>query len=63
MGPKTDKGLAVQRPSYCDSIRRFRAPDKMTRRWPLRYLIRCRADDTLDHAWEVEDKDLANKQG
>ncbi len=31
---------------------------KMARIWLLRYLIRHTAFHTLDHAWEMEDKDL-----
>jgi hypothetical protein len=27
-------------------------------KWPLRYLIRHTAFHTMDHAWEMEDKDL-----
>jgi hypothetical protein len=32
----------------------------MARTWPLRYLIRHTAFHTLDHAWEMEDKDLTD---
>lgn len=28
------------------------------RAWPLRYLIRHTVYHTLDHAWEMEDRDL-----
>ena len=35
----------------------FHAQGKMARTWPLRYLIRHTAYHTLDHAWEMEDKD------
>jgi len=35
----------------------------MARMWPLRYLIRHTAFHTLDHAWEMEDKDLTAKRG
>ena len=34
----------------------------MARSWPLRYLIRHTAYHTLDHAWEMEDKDLTTKR-
>jgi hypothetical protein len=30
----------------------------LARAWPLRYLIRHTAFHTLDHAWEMEDKDM-----
>ncbi len=32
----------------------------MARTWPLRYLIRHTSYHTLDHAWEMEDKDLTD---
>jgi hypothetical protein len=52
------KGLATYRDEYCEAIRTFHAEGKMARNWPLRYLIRHTAFHTMDHAWEMEDKDL-----
>jgi hypothetical protein len=61
----TPKGLKTYRASYCDAIRDYHSQGKMAgsrAKWPLRYLIRHSAFHTLDHAWEMEDKDLtANK--
>ncbi len=54
----TGEGLQVYRDAYCNAIRAFHAEGKMARTWPLRYLIRHTAYHTLDHAWEMEDKDL-----
>jgi hypothetical protein len=54
----TDDGLRAHRDAYLDAIRTFHAQDKPARTWPLRYLIRHTAFHTLDHAWEMEDKDL-----
>lgn len=54
----TPEGLRAHRDAYCDAIRAFHAEDKMARSWPLRYLIRHTAYHSLDHAWEMEDKDL-----
>ncbi len=54
----TDEGLRAYRDAYCNAIRAFHAEGKMARTWPLRYLIRHTAYHTLDHAWEMEDKDL-----
>ena len=54
----TDEGLKAHRDAYCDAIRAFHAQGKMARTWPPRYLIRHTAYHTLDHAWEMEDKDL-----
>jgi hypothetical protein len=55
----TDEGLKAHRDGYCDAIRAFHAEGKMARTWPLRFLIRHTAFHTMDHAWEMEDKDLA----
>jgi hypothetical protein len=54
----TDESLRAHRDAYCNAIRAFHAQGKMARTWPLRYLIRHTAFHTLDHAWEMEDKDL-----
>src|SRR6202022_2797735 len=54
----SDEGLKAHRDGYCAAIRAFHAQGKMARTWPLRYLIRHTAYHTLDHAWEMEDKDL-----
>jgi hypothetical protein len=54
----TEDGLKAHRDAYCNAIRAFHAEGKMARTWPLRYLIRHTAFHTLDHAWEMEDKDL-----
>ena len=54
----TDEDLHAHRDAYCTAIRAFHAEGKMARTWPLRYLIRHTAYHTLDHAWEMEDKDL-----
>jgi hypothetical protein len=53
-----DEGLSAHRDAYCAAIRAFHTEGKMARTWPLRYLIRHTAYHTLDHAWEMEDKDL-----
>src|SRR5574340_103494 len=57
----TDEGLNAYRDEYCSTIRTFQAEGKMARSWPLRYLIRHTAYHSLDHAWEMEDKDLTVK--
>jgi hypothetical protein len=54
----TDEGLSAYRDAYCAAIRAFHAEGKSARAWPLRYLIRHTAFHTLDHAWEMEDKDM-----
>jgi len=61
----TGKGLKAYRAAYCHAIRDYHAQGKLAGRiakWPLRYLIRHTAFHTLDHAWEMEDKNLTTKQ-
>jgi hypothetical protein len=57
----TEEGLNVHRDAYCSAILALHSQTKMARTWPLRYLIRHTAYHTLDHAWEMEDKDLTVK--
>ena len=54
----TDEGLQAHRDAYCQTIQTLHAEGKLARTWPLRYLIRHTAFHTMDHAWEMEDKDL-----
>ncbi|HLO33996.1 MAG TPA: hypothetical protein VK249_32930 [Anaerolineales bacterium] len=58
----TNTGMNAHREAYCNAIRAFHSQSKMARTWPLRYLIRHTAFHTLDHAWEMEDKDLTAKR-
>ncbi len=57
-----DDGLATYRAAYCQAIREHHSEGKMAKKWPLRYMIRHTAFHTLDHAWEMEDKDLTAVQ-
>ncbi len=57
-----DEGLRAHRDAYCDAIRAFHSQGKLARTWPLRYLIRHTAFHTMDHAWEMEDKDLTARR-
>jgi hypothetical protein len=54
----TEAGLAEHRAAYCDAIRALNTQGTMAKTWPLRYLIRHTAFHTMDHAWEMEDRDL-----
>ena len=57
----TDKALKAYRNAYCHGIRDYHSQGKWAgnrAKWPLRFLIRHTAFHTLDHAWEMEDKDL-----
>jgi hypothetical protein len=58
----TNEGLVTYRVAYCNAIRTLRSQNKMARTWPLHYLIRHTAYHSLDHAWEMEDKDLNPKE-
>ena len=61
----TNKGLKTHRNAYCHAIRDYHAQGKLAgkmAKWPLRYLIRHTAFHTMDHAWEMEDKDLTAKR-
>ena len=54
----TPEGLKEHRANLCAAIRAYHAEGKMARRWPLRFLIRHAAYHVMDHAWEMQDKDL-----
>ncbi len=58
----SEEGLAKHRTDYLAAIGRFHAEGKMARTWPLRYLIRHSSYHTMDHAWEMEDKDLTTEE-
>ena len=51
--------LADWRLAYLGAIREFHAQGREARSWPLRYLVRHTAFHSMDHAWEMEDKDLS----
>jgi len=53
--------LAPYREAYVAAIRAYNAGEvtKRMRSWTLPFLIRHSAFHTLDHAWEMEDKDLS----
>ena len=57
----TPQGLREHRAAYLAGIRDFNAGrvDRKMRSWTLPFLIRHSAFHTLDHAWEMEDKDLS----
>jgi hypothetical protein len=59
----TPEGLAAHREDYLDALRAFHAEGKQAgRTWTLSFLLRRTAYHTLDHAWEMEDKDLTGKE-
>lgn len=58
-----DERLKAYRSAYCTAIRTSRSEGKIARTWPLRFLVRHTAYHTMDHAWEMEDKDLTGAAG
>jgi hypothetical protein len=57
----TPDGLRQHRETYVEAMRAYNAGEvaKQMRSWTLPFLIRHSAFHTLDHAWEMEDKDLS----
>jgi len=56
----TPDGLRKHREAYVAAMRGYNAGEvsRRMRSWTLPFLIRHSAYHTLDHAWEMEDKDL-----
>lgn len=55
----TPKGLRDYRETYVATMRAYNAGEgKRMRSWNLPFLIRHSAFHTMDHAWEMQDKDL-----
>jgi hypothetical protein len=57
----TPDGLRQHRENYVAAMRAYNAGEvkRRMRSWTLPFLIRHSAFHTLDHAWEMEDKDLS----
>ena len=64
-GALTPDGLRTHRETYVAAMRAYNAGEtpKRMRSWTLPFLIRHSAFHTLDHAWEMEDKDLSTEDG
>jgi hypothetical protein len=54
----TPDGLEANRVAVCEAIRTINATSDTPTKWPLRYFIRRATWHVMDHAWEMEDKDL-----
>ncbi len=54
----TPDGLATHRLDYLDAIRAWNADGRPARTWPIQFLVRRTAHHVMDHAWELEDRDL-----
>jgi len=61
----TANGLRQHREAYLAAMRAYDAGEvkRRMRSWTLPFLIRHSAFHTLDHAWEMEDKDLSGRNG
>jgi hypothetical protein len=60
-GALTPEGLRSHRETYVAAMRAYNRGEvsRRMRSWNLPYLIRHSAYHVLDHAWEMEDKDLS----
>ena len=54
----TPDGLAAHRQETLDAIRAYNAEGKAARTWPIQFLVRRIGHHVMDHAWELEDRDL-----
>ena len=61
----TSDGLRRHREAYVAAMRAYNAGEvtRRMRSWTLPFLVRHSAFHTLDHAWEMEDKDLSAQGG
>ena len=50
--------LLAHREAFLAAIRAYNADGKPARTWPIQLLIRRVAHHVMDHAWEMEDRDL-----
>ena len=53
--------LRAYRDEFCNAIRDYNARGAPARTWTLQFVIRHSAYHVLDHAWEMEDRDLSSK--
>jgi hypothetical protein len=56
----TPDGRAAHREATLDAIRAYNAEGRIAgRSWPIQFLIRRIAHHVMDHAWELEDRDVS----
>lgn len=51
--------LRAHREAFCEAIRDYNARGAPARTWTVQFVIRRCAYHMLDHAWEMEDRDLS----
>ena len=56
----TPAELALHRDGYLDAIRAYNAEGRPARSCPIQFLVRRTAYHVMDHAWEMEDRDLTS---
>ena len=54
----TPGGLAAHRSDYLEALRAYNADGRPARTWPIQFLIRRTGHHVMDHAWEMEDRDV-----
>ena len=59
----TPDGRETQRQAFVEAIRAYNAEGKPARTWPIQFLVRRTAQHLMDHAWELEDRDLGASSG
>jgi hypothetical protein len=53
--------LQTYRDAFCAAIRNYNARDAAARNWTVQFVLRHSAYHVLDHAWEMEDRDLTGE--
>jgi len=53
------EALRAYREEFCGAIREYNARGPTARNWTVQFVIRHSAYHVLDHAWEMEDRDLS----
>lgn len=57
------RGRAAHRDRFVEAMRGWRAEGKPLGKWTIPYLLRHSAYHVLDHAWEMQDRDLSAEHG
>jgi hypothetical protein len=56
---RNQEDRCAHREAFCAGIRKFNARGPSAARWTVQFLVRRCAWHMLDHAWEMEDRDLS----
>jgi hypothetical protein len=56
------EAMRAHRDAFCAAIREHNARGPAARTWTVQFLIRRCAYHQLDHAWEMEDRDLSSER-